>query len=392
MERMNKMKTKTQTVRMLTGLAALMAATAAGRAQYAYTTIDYPEAVPGLGPGTVAQGISGTNIVGYYKGDDSAYHGFLYNGNNWTILDDPAAGSGSGQGTQPECISGTNILGTYIDSSNNLHGFLYNGISWTDLNDPLASPGGYAVGGTYPNGISGSNIIGTFLTNGYVHGFVYNGSSWTTLDEPAAGTAPTPNGGTAPQAIDGANIVGWYVDNSGISHGFLYNGLTWTTIDEPLAAPNDNGTALYGISGSSIVGSYQDRSTLNIYGCLYNTDSKNWLTLTNPLGVNGTVLNGISGANIVGVWWDGLGGINVEGGHEHGMVATPLPQLEIAHSGNSLTVAWPYRPWANWTLVQNSDLTTTNWTAVTGVSYDGTNNFITATPAPGNAFFRLKHQ
>jgi serpin B len=66
----------------------------------------------------------------------------------------------------------------------------------------------------------------------------------------------------------------------------------------------------------------------------------------------------------------------------------PSPQLAIALSGNSLRISWPY-PSAGWTLQQNSDLTTTNWTPTGGVSNDGTNNFFTITPSPGNLFFHL---
>jgi hypothetical protein len=73
--------------------------------------------------------------------------------------------------------------------------------------------------------------------------------------------------------------------------------------------------------------------------------------------------------------------------------------LETTLSGAALRVSWPY--WNNtltvWTLQQNPDLTTTNWTqAQVGgwpvISNDGTNNFITITPSPGNLFFRLSQQ
>jgi hypothetical protein len=64
------------------------------------------------------------------------------------------------------------------------------------------------------------------------------------------------------------------------------------------------------------------------------------------------------------------------------------PALTITHSGNTVKVLWPY-PSTGWTLQQNSDLTTANWTASGGISNDGTNNFITITSPTGNLFFRL---
>jgi hypothetical protein len=58
--------------------------------------------------------------------------------------------------------------------------------------------------------------------------------------------------------------------------------------------------------------------------------------------------------------------------------------------GNILKVLWPY-PATEWTLQQNADLTTTNWSPSSGVSNDGTNNFITIPSPTGNLFFRLSN-
>ena len=66
------------------------------------------------------------------------------------------------------------------------------------------------------------------------------------------------------------------------------------------------------------------------------------------------------------------------------------PTLTITHSGNSVKVLWPY-PSTGWTLQQNPDLTTANWSTSGGVSNDGTNNFITIPLPAGNLFFRLSH-
>ena len=65
------------------------------------------------------------------------------------------------------------------------------------------------------------------------------------------------------------------------------------------------------------------------------------------------------------------------------------PTLTISHSGNSVRISWPY-PSSGWTLQQNSGLGTTNWSTSSGISNDGTNNFITIIAPTGNLFFRLK--
>ena len=73
------------------------------------------------------------------------------------------------------------------------------------------------------------------------------------------------------------------------------------------------------------------------------------------------------------------------------VVQTPsAPALTITYSGNSVRVLWPY-PSTGWTLQQNSDLTTANWSTSGGIASDGTNNFITITPPAGKLFFRLKN-
>jgi hypothetical protein len=69
----------------------------------------------------------------------------------------------------------------------------------------------------------------------------------------------------------------------------------------------------------------------------------------------------------------------------------PSPQLAITRSGNSLKISWPY-PSTGWTLQQIPDLSTTNWTPSGGISNDGTNNFITITPAAGDLLFHLSQQ
>jgi serpin B len=64
------------------------------------------------------------------------------------------------------------------------------------------------------------------------------------------------------------------------------------------------------------------------------------------------------------------------------------PQLSITQSGHSLAISWPY-PSAGWTLWQNPDLSTTNWTPGSGISNDGTNNFLNIPAPPRSMFFRL---
>jgi FG-GAP-like repeat/EF hand len=71
-------------------------------------------------------------------------------------------------------------------------------------------------------------------------------------------------------------------------------------------------------------------------------------------------------------------------------VLISVPTLNINSSSNNAVVSWP-SSWTNWTLLQNLDLTTTNWSASQGIFDDGTNKNLTITPPNENLFFRLSH-
>jgi hypothetical protein len=66
-----------------------------------------------------------------------------------------------------------------------------------------------------------------------------------------------------------------------------------------------------------------------------------------------------------------------------------LPELTVAHSGNSVIVSWPDT--GSYLLQQNSNLAGGGWTT-TGYSITTANgtNSVTITPSNGNLFFRLK--
>jgi hypothetical protein len=374
---------KTQSKKILAGLAALITAAFTAHAQYTFTELSDPVSVGS----SQLFGISGGNIVGW-----SGAGGFLFNGGTWTNFDPPSAASGR---TLATAIDAYNIVGYFNETNGNTDGFLYNLVSsnWTILKDPAAAPG--AGGGTYAFGISGAVISGYYGdANGDNHGFIYNiaDGTWTNrLDDPGAASG---NGlGTSFCGISGIIISGYYFDSRGTPHGLLYNLASgdWTSLDAPLGA---EGTYAYGISGSKIVGNYYDNNN-NSHGFLYSMISSNWTALNEPAAPmgyypsGGTFCIGISGEDIVGYYFNGIG--------TYGFLATPIPQLTITQSGNNLNFSWPYwnNPSLGWILQQNSDLTTINWTAAptNAISNDGTNNnFITITPSAGNLFFRLSQQ
>jgi hypothetical protein len=389
---------KTYNTQFLTILAALMAAGITAQAQYTYTTLDDP-GTNANGPDTLLDNFLGTNITGGYGSwfGGGVLYGLVLSGTNWISLTNPSAGSGANQGTYATGMSGTNIVGWFIDDANVTHGYLLavtNSITldgrWVTLNAHGASLS--PSGGTYAQGIDGTNISGYCTdTSGISHGFLYDlvANTWTPLNAPLAGSSS--GQGTFAERISGTNIVGDYVDSSGNQHGFLYDMVAnqWTTLNAPGA--DGGGTIAFDISGNNIVGIYADNSSGSFHGFLYNRGT--WSTLDDPLAAFGSGLGtyalGIEGATIVGFYYD-------SNGDYHGYLATPIPQLETTLSGAALTVSWPYwnNPSTGWILQQNADVTTTNWmpTPTSGISYDGTNNFMSITPSAGNLFFRLSQQ
>jgi hypothetical protein len=72
-------------------------------------------------------------------------------------------------------------------------------------------------------------------------------------------------------------------------------------------------------------------------------------------------------------------------------VSLPPATLDIAPSGTNLVLSWMSPP-GGFVLQQNSDLTTTNWTAVTNTpTITNGQNQIILSPTNGNQFYRLEY-
>jgi hypothetical protein len=92
---------------------------------------------------------------------------------------------------------------------------------------------------------------------------------------------------------------------------------------------------------------------------------------------------------------DGSGNVFVTGGYGGDYVTIKyssegMPLLTIARTTtNTVAVSWP-SPSTGFTLQQNADLATTNWTPVgTAPADDGTTRTVIVNPPAGNRFYRL---
>jgi len=256
-------------------------------------------------PGATLTGVSGTNFVGTYVGNDGGTYSFVTDGTNYTILNDslnPSATAVSG-------ISGTTIYGTISYPPLPFFDGFLNDLSSTNyvlINDPLG------MSSTTIKGVSGSNVIGdyffmasngfTFITNSYL----YNGTNYQTLND----TNGVSNS-TIAVALSGGGVVGNYQDAGTNSFGFYFNGTNYTTLDY---STNTNGpvitmgtTTLVGISSGKVAGNALD-GTPALHGFLWNITTATYTPIdVDPSGALPTWITGISGSNVVGNTVDGNG-------------------------------------------------------------------------------------
>jgi hypothetical protein len=168
-------------------------------------------------------------------------YGFLFDGSTYTTLNHPLAA----KGTIAAGVDGNNIVGWYLDAKNRPHGFLFDGSAYTTIDNPLG------IFGTQLWGISGGNIIGRYTNiEGGMPSFIYNATTFQPLND-------STGGGVTAYDIEGNKIVGNV--GSSLAVGFLYDGATFTRpLSGGLPGVNDAQHVFTGISGNRLVGYYTD--------------------------------------------------------------------------------------------------------------------------------------
>jgi hypothetical protein len=141
--------------------------------------------------------------------------------------------------------------------------------------------------------------------------------------------------------------------------------------DNTLSIFTNNGSGGFTLASSPLVGPWP----ASVVATDVNGDGKLDLVCANSGGGNGNTISVLINTSIF-------------------PQPTSTPSPAIKFSGNGILVSWPSIS-AGWSLQQNSDLTTTNWSpsGYSGYSItdDGTNKSLTITPPVGNLFFRLLH-
>lgn len=259
---------------------------------------------------------------------------------------------------------------------------------------------------------------------------VWNGFGGGFPPQPSAGFSPASKGHTTPagQYSDGTLSAITLTVIYGFDNGGLYNthntyqGTPAFILGEQAGVDSSHlGFGTTSPKGEFILHNVL-AGTYNLYfygasfdaksGALFSLSASNGGTAHNGVdgtindGDNSTFVEGVNYAifenvtpdangNITGFWTPNPGSTVAGEGDFNGLqlvtISVSEPStvaLTISQSGGTFKVSWPY-PSTGWTLQQNSDLTTGNWTPSGGVANDGTNNFITITSPKGNLFFRL---
>jgi len=187
------------------------------------TTVFNPILPGGIHTGpTELYGISGSYIVGTYSDKNKQEQGFIYNGSSAWKINNPlttynmggiAVSFGNTVPTSIDAIKGIHVVGYFfstLTANSARHGFLYDGTNWTTLDCPFGSD-------TIPSGISGSEIVGTYKDpTGITRGFIRDGTNWSTLDDLLDDVSIA----TYPTGIDQGTIVGTYADTNTLVHSF----------------------------------------------------------------------------------------------------------------------------------------------------------------------------
>ena len=286
------------------------------RAGTTYSTVDDPH---GMGT-TFATGVSGTDVVGYYTDSNGDYHGFLLSGATYTRLDAPqssdsAVDSSGYDGTLALGISGTDIVGYYVDDNGNDHGFLLSGTTYSKLDDPDAAAGTFAAG------CSGGAVAGYYIdSNSELNGFVLSGTTYTKVDAPAGVN------GTQIMGISNGAVVGDYQDVFGNYNGFYAEApsvidvgkftLLISATDTSASIPQGIGYATLVASGKGAItmsGRLPDGESFSLTGTLVPGINESHFTINKSLAYSSVTVPHTKGALTGTLTFESSAGSDLDG-------------------------------------------------------------------------------
>lgn len=302
------------------------------------------------------------------------------------------------------------------------------GTDWTQTSAPLTN--WYAVASS-ANGIKLSAVAGGSGASGPIYTSTNSGFTWAQADAPdaqwrciassadgtrlvaAAFAGPvyvSTNSGITWFQADAPTNVNWSAvaisaDGSKLmaANGFtiinnpfsVIEGAIWTSADSGATWMTNNvpeivwsGVAL-SADGSRAVAIAQsgDVFTSTNFGTTWVSNS-----IDSQQQVAMAVASSADGNKLVVVSEGPEGRFGSPGGGIYTSQSTPSPSLSINRASDQLALSW-IMPSTNFSLQQNSDLTTTNWVTLTNtptLNLTNLQNEVTLTPSNSSGFYRLK--
>jgi hypothetical protein len=263
--------------------------------------------------------------------------------------------------------------GDFIYTSTN------SGASWTQTTAPDTNWTSVA------SSADGTKLVAA--SGGNIYASVDSGATWTPTSAPSL-----PSGrqwSSVGSSADGSKLAAGWRRAKGATGGIYVSrdsGATWTQTSAPnyywsSVASSADGNKLAvasGPIGSSRIYVSQDSGT-------------SWAATAPNIG--GPLVSSADGNKLVAAGWF----VAAFNGYGYYAICTlktdPIPLLDLTRSSGAALLSWTI-PSMDFTLQQNSDVTTTNWTDVpTSPVLNLTNlqNQVIVSPTNGNAFYRLKH-
>ena len=211
---------------------------------------------------------------------------------------------------------------------------------------------------------------------GPIYASTNSGATWTQT------SAPSERWSCVTSSANGSKLAAGYVgfkSQGGAIYVSMDSGTTWTQTSAPILrwgsiASSADGTSLVAATDVSIYVSQDSGMT--------------WM-VTSPSNIGGPVASSADGSRLVAV--GGFIALNQDA--IYASQTTPMPFLNIVFSGNNTRLSWTI-PSLGYTLQQNADLTTTNWTDVPAPPVLNLTNLqseVMVSPTNGKTFYRLRH-
>ena len=326
---------------------------------------------------SVASSADGTRLVAA----SDWWDGTVWNGTIYTSTNSGTAWVPTSAPTPPQALWSSvacSADGTKLVAVDNRNPWIYAstnaGASWSSNAVPTNQPLNWS---SIASSSDGTKLIAA--GGGSIYASTDSGSNWMQT------SAPVQRWRCVASSSDGGKLAAVYVGPK-VQGGAIYvstdSGANWTQTSAPIL---HWGSIASSVDGTKLVAATDDQGPIGAY--ISQDSGTTWIPTTPNVG--GPVASSADGGKVAAA-----GGFTGFSGYAiYTLRSPPMPWLSLKPSGSNAVLSWTI-PSMDFTLQQNSDLATTNWTDVaTPAVLNLTNlqNQVIVSPINGNIFYRLKH-